>query len=461
MLGISLLLFNKPKKTAAKIMAAATEALAISPQQKQQGWLGVNMPILLMYLPVHFFFTLWALSFVFLPHKVAVSVWVAFLVPYYGFTQWGHPAHTGCRQWPWLMNWFSENIEGSLRHWFGSLTVVYDGAEAAAAVATAETAAAEAAAQTPTAAVAAEATDKLSVSAGVAFDGSIADSTAARGTAAEQQLCSVPDTEQVQAKTQPWQQHQDKELAASEQQQQQAHETEPDNQHYMFGFQPHALYPTGAGFLPWMPSFKRWFPGVSPITLTATVMFFPPFIRDIACWAGFRQVSKTTFLAALKERGSVMFCPGGQAEMVHAWRAFLPGPGRQLVLHTRHKGFVRIAIEQQSSLVPVLALGEALQLRNLINLPTLQQYTYKKIGFPVPFILCGRWFVTPFPHKIPLVYVIGKPLRPPKYKAGQPMKAEDVDCLHKQYYDSLADLFVRYKHLHPDFAEARMVLKDD
>eukprot|EP00879_Flechtneria_rotunda_P027868 GHRR01029903.1.p1 GENE.GHRR01029903.1~~GHRR01029903.1.p1 ORF type:complete len:204 (-),score=25.51 GHRR01029903.1:280-891(-) len=129
--------------------------------------------------------------------------------------------------------------------------------------------------------------------------------------------------------------------------------------------------------------------------------------------------------------------------------------------HSKDTSACRIAIEQQSSLVPVLALGEALQLRNLINLPTLQQYTYKKIGFPVPFILCGRWFVTPFPHKIPLVYVIGKPLRPPKYKAGQPMKAEDVDCLHKQYYDSLADLFVRYKHLHPDFAEARMVLKDD
>lgn len=46
----------------------------------------------------------------------------------------------------------------------------------------------------------------------------------------------------------------------------------------------------GAGFLPWMPSFTRWFNGLKPITLTASVIFFPPFIRDIACWAGFRQV---------------------------------------------------------------------------------------------------------------------------------------------------------------------------
>lgn len=45
----------------------------------------------------------------------------------------------------------------------------------------------------------------------------------------------------------------------------------------------------GAGFLPWMPSFTQWF-SIKPITLTASVIFFPPFIRDIACWAGFRQV---------------------------------------------------------------------------------------------------------------------------------------------------------------------------
>jgi hypothetical protein len=56
------------------------------------------------------------------------------------------------------------------------------------------------------------------------------------------------------------------------------------------------------------------------------------------------QVSKHTFLAALKERGAVLFCPGGQAEMVHAWKAFLPAESRELVLHTRHKGFCRYVV---------------------------------------------------------------------------------------------------------------------
>lgn len=417
MLGISLLTFRNPKHTASKLIRAASGALA----PPKQGWMGANMPVLLMYLPVHTFFTLWVLSFVFLPQRVAVGLWVSFLVPYYLFTHWGNPAHTGCRQWPWLMRWFEANVEGALQHWFGSLTVVYDGDPAAP--------------------------------------------SAGRPAAAESKEQPAPAADQVARQAQQLIQQDDvlQELLPPEGSEAKAVNEQKASapQRYMFGFQPHGLYPTGAGFLPWMPSFTRWFNGLKPITLTASVIFFPPFIRDIACWAGFRQVSKHTFLATLKERGAVLFCPGGQAEMVHAWRAFRPGDKRELVLHTRHRGFCRIAIEQQASLVPVLALGEALQLRNLYDIPSLQQYTYRRLGFPVPFILCGRWGVTPFPRKVPLVYVVGKPIAVPAHTAGEQVEASDVDAVHKQYYDSLVDLFKRYQHLHPDFANARLVLTDD
>lgn len=91
MLGISIFTFRNPKHTASKLIRAASGALA----PPRQGWLGANMPVLLMYMPVHCFFTLWVLSFVFLPQKLAVSLWLGFLVPYYLLTQWGNPAHTG------------------------------------------------------------------------------------------------------------------------------------------------------------------------------------------------------------------------------------------------------------------------------------------------------------------------------------------------------------------------------
>lgn len=105
MLGLSLLFFRSPKSTAARLMRAASGAITATISSNgggssnsslpKQGWIGANLPIILMYSPVHVFFSAWVLSYVFLPLHVALAGWVAFLVPYYGFTQGGRPAHTG------------------------------------------------------------------------------------------------------------------------------------------------------------------------------------------------------------------------------------------------------------------------------------------------------------------------------------------------------------------------------
>ena len=49
-------------------------------------------------------------------------------------------------------------------------------------------------------------------------------------------------------------------------------------------------YPTGAGFLPMLASFRARLPGVRPSTLVASVLFIAPFLRDIGAWSGFRKV---------------------------------------------------------------------------------------------------------------------------------------------------------------------------
>jgi hypothetical protein len=54
-----------------------------------------NLPVCLMYLPVHLFFALWVSSFTFLPLKAAATGWAAFLLPYYLVTSLGEPHHTG------------------------------------------------------------------------------------------------------------------------------------------------------------------------------------------------------------------------------------------------------------------------------------------------------------------------------------------------------------------------------
>lgn len=88
------------------------------------------------------------------------------------------------------MRWFERNVEDSLRHWFGSLTVVYDDDPALAATASAAKGAAKSATAATKGAVAKSAT-------------AAAAPTPGQGDSGKQQ------------------------------------------QRYMFGFQPHGLYPTG------------------------------------------------------------------------------------------------------------------------------------------------------------------------------------------------------------------------
>lgn len=60
---------------------------------------------------------------------------------------------------------------------------------------------------------------------------------------------------------------------------------------------------------------------------------------------------------ATKSHSTTQASAGGTGSMSQAVTA------RKMVIYAGHKGFVRLAIEQQAHLVPVLALGEVLQVR--------------------------------------------------------------------------------------------------
>ena len=52
------------------------------------------------------------------------------------------------------------------------------------------------------------------------------------------------------------------------------------------------------------------------------------------------------------------------------------------------------------------------------HLRLIIKMTYKQFGFPVPYLLTGRWGFTPFPSRVPLVYILGEPLAPPENARG-------------------------------------------
>jgi len=126
---------------------------------------------------------------------------------------------------------------------------------------------------------------------------------------------------------------------------------------FIFGYHPHGMYPAAACWFHLTPQFAALFPSVpSPVTLGASVIFCVPLLRDVVMWAGARSVSRGVFLRSLRERGAVVLCPGGQAEAVE----HVGGDGdHEVTLCTKHRGFIRIAIEEGASLVPVFVFGES------------------------------------------------------------------------------------------------------
>lgn len=220
---------------------------------------------------------------------------------------------------------------------------------------------------------------------------------------------------------------------------------------YVFGYGPHGLYPLGAAYLPITPAFQKLIP-VRPRTLSASIVFQIPLMRDPLLWLGLRVVTRETFVRTLRSVKSVLLVPGGQAELVETyrfprytiWSHHTSGKG-ECVFYSKHKGFVRLALEEQACLVPVIAFGEVTSLRNIIDTPQLHRWTYKMLGFPIPFLIGGRFGFLPFPSKHGLKFVIGKPLKPPKVQPGEKPTEQQVDEYHAMFYTKMKSLWNEHR----------------
>ena len=233
----------------------------------------------------------------------------------------------------------------------------------------------------------------------------------------------------------------------------------PPGGKYVFAYAPHGLYPLGAAYLPLTPAWRAALPGVRPATLTASVVFQLPLLRDILAWAGCRAVSSATFARALREKGAVLVVPGGQAELVeaHRMRPRAPGEPACCALYARHRGFVRLAAREGASLVPVVALGEVSSLSNVVALPAVQRWSYRRLGFPVPFLVGGRLGVLPLPSRTGLRFVVGRPIAPPALAQGEGPSEEQVEALHETFYSQMEALWEEHRKDFPGYENIRLV----
>jgi len=144
-----------------------------------------------------------------------------------------------------------------------------------------------------------------------------------------------------------------------------------------------------------------------------------------------------------KRKGKALMIVVGGAEEVR-----LMDPGTMDLVLNKRKGFVKLALETGSSLVPVITFGENdiyTQVANVhgSRMRKFQDMLIRRFGFTLPLAYGRLLWLLPF--KRPLVSVVGKPIDIPKVeKPGR----ELVNQYHSEYIQTLNALYDRWKNVY-------------
>jgi len=204
----------------------------------------------------------------------------------------------------------------------------------------------------------------------------------------------------------------------------------PDK-HYIFGCHPHGAFAFNRGAVGFcMPQlFNAAFPGMKVRCLAADAAFYVPFIREMWIWSCCVSASKKTAIEVLKNGMSCFIYPGGEKEqLMHRHNK------ERLFLNSR-KGFIKLALQTGSQLVPVYAFGESSLYKQTSILHNFRMMLSKKFGVAIPLVY-GHVGLLPFRH--PVTVTFGKAI---DVKKNENPTQGDIDELHQAYITALTKLF--------------------
>ncbi|KAI8897136.1 diacylglycerol acyltransferase [Globomyces pollinis-pini] len=217
---------------------------------------------------------------------------------------------------------------------------------------------------------------------------------------------------------------------------------------YIFGYHPHGVIVIGGiiNFCSEANAVSQLLPGIYIRLLTLRTNFYIPILRDIILALGMSSVSREGIETILTQGPghSVMIVPGGAQETGNAH------PGTNDLLIKKRLGFVRMALRNGASLVPVFGFGDNDLWNQVANPPgstlrKLQEAGKKATKIFLPAIF-GRgifnYTVGILPLRRPVVSVVGRPIDCPHI---QNPTIDDVMKYHQLYLDELQRLYDAHK----------------
>ncbi|KAG5502898.1 hypothetical protein JKF63_04669 [Porcisia hertigi] len=213
---------------------------------------------------------------------------------------------------------------------------------------------------------------------------------------------------------------------------------------YFFVYHPHGIHSFGAlvNFGMDRNNASKLLNGITIHLQTLSINFYVPLWRQLSIWMGCGDASASCIRKTLRSGAgqSIMLVVGGAEE------ALMAKPNRNDLLLFKRKGFIKIALQEGTPLVPVYGFGEnnVYGVMDLTNEPWIQcllRLCKQCVGFVVPLIR-GRGFFHfnygPLPHRSPIVVVVGEPLEVPHIP--NPTK-EDLDVWQGKYIECLCKLY--------------------
>lgn len=221
--------------------------------------------------------------------------------------------------------------------------------------------------------------------------------------------------------------------------------TLPANRQYIFACHPHGIHCTPLGqFHSKGTPFDVRFPGICENNisgLAASIVFILPGVREFFLSLPYVDASRHVAEAALDANRSVFVCTGSGEE------SLLTRQGEDVLVLSRRKGFIRLALMYGCDVVPIFGVGNSDLFKTYELGSGMRMWLQKRLHISIP-MFHGR-YLTPLPYRVPIQVLVGEPLQMP-----EPKKRGDRpdDKLVEKYLQKYIE---RVKELHKNHTTGR------